>query len=72
MVDGLYLYGTITPYGRSFQSVPVHRTTNGAVLQPQLCRNTTGLGFSDFARHYSRNHSCFLFLRLLRCFSSAG
>ena len=31
---------------------------------------TRGLGFSDFARHYSRNHFCFLFLRVLRCFSS--
>ena len=31
-----------------------------------------GLGCSAFARHYSRNHSCFLLLRLLRCFSSAG
>ena len=31
-----------------------------------------GLASSVFARHYSRNHFCFLFLRLLRCFSSAG
>ena len=31
-----------------------------------------GLGFSDFARHYFRNHYCFLFLRVLRCFSSPG
>ena len=33
---------------------------------------TRGLGSSDFARHYSRNHCCFLFLRVLRCFSSPG
>ena len=33
---------------------------------------THGLGWSDFARHYSRNHCCFLFLRVLRCFSSPG
>ena len=32
----------------------------------------TGLASSAFARHYLRNHFCFLFLRLLRCFSSAG
>src|SRR6201995_1772980 len=25
---------------------------------------------SAFARHYSRNHTCFLFLRVLRCFTS--
>ena len=31
-----------------------------------------GLGFSRFARHYSGNHYYFLFLCLLRCFSSAG
>ena len=34
--------------------------------------STFGLGFSDFARHYFRNHCCFLFLRVLRCFSSPG
>ena len=42
------------------------------VLQPRLRRNADGLGSSAFARHYSRNHYCFLFLCLLRCFSSAG
>ena len=31
-----------------------------------------GLGSSAFARRYLRNHSYFLFLRLLRCFSSPG
>ena len=31
-----------------------------------------GLGSSRFARRYSGNHFCFLFLRLLRCFSSPG
>ena len=31
-----------------------------------------GLGSSDFARHYFRNRSYFLFLRVLRCFSSPG
>ena len=33
---------------------------------------TCGLGSSDFARHYFRNRSYFLFLRVLRCFSSPG
>ena len=33
---------------------------------------TSGLGFSDFARHYFRNRFYFLFLRVLRCFSSPG
>ena len=32
----------------------------------------SGLGSSRFARRYFGNHFCFLFLRLLRCFSSPG
>ena len=35
-------------------------------------RSRFGLGSSAFARRYSRNRCFFLFLRLLRCFSSAG
>ena len=31
-----------------------------------------GLGSCAFARHYLRNHCYFLFLRVLRCFSSPG
>ncbi len=31
-----------------------------------------GLGSSAFARHYLRNHVCFLLLGVLRCFSSPG
>ena len=31
-----------------------------------------GLGCFPFARHYLGNHYCFLFLRVLRCFSSPG
>ncbi len=43
-----------------------------AVLQPRHCRNNVGLGCSPFARHYLGNHYCFLFLQVLRCFSSPG
>jgi hypothetical protein len=32
--------------------------------------HTNGLGCSHFARRYSGNHCCFLFLGILRCFSS--
>ena len=35
-----------------------------------MVREPRGLGCSPFARHYSGNHCCFLFLPLLRCFSS--
>src|SRR5205814_1232552 len=31
-----------------------------------------GLGYSEFARHYYRNHGCFIFLRVLRWFTSPG
>ena len=39
---------------------------------PGQRRNAAGLGWCAFARHYLHNHCCFLFLRLLRCFSSPG
>ncbi len=47
-------------------------TVHVVVLQPQHCRNNIGLGCSRFAHHYSGNHYCFLFLQVLRCFSSLG
>ncbi len=37
-----------------------------------LAARHQGLGSSRFARHYSGNHYYFLFLSLLRCFSSGG
>ena len=37
---------------------------------PAARRHAAGLGCSPFARHYWGNHCCFLFLRVLRCFSS--
>ena len=37
-----------------------------------LAARRQGLGSSRFARHYSGNHYYFLFLSLLRCFSSGG
>ena len=46
-----------------------HDTTT--VLLPQKAR-PSGLGCSAFARRYIRNHGCFLFLQVLRCFSSLG
>ena len=52
------------------------RLTTGLVtlllpaLQPPLHRNATGLGCSDFARHYFRNRGFFIFLEVLRWFTS--
>ena len=45
-------------------------SSHNVVLQPHLCRNKNGLGYSPFARHYQGNHYYFLFLQVLRCFSS--
>ena len=42
-----------------------------SAVRTPLCTHN-GLGSFDFARRYFRNHGCFLFLRLLRCFSSPG
>ena len=42
-----------------------------SAVRTPVCTHT-GLGSSAFARRYLRNHSYFLFLRLLRCFSSPG
>ena len=43
---------------------------NIAALLPPRGLDRAGLGYSPFARHYWGNHCCFLFLRVLRCFSS--
>ena len=53
-------------------SSPHDNSCNAVVLQPPRGRNLAGLGSSPFARHYWGNHFCFLFLEVLRCFSSLG
>ena len=50
--------------------VLLHSVSFPAVLTPPCIHG--GLGSFRFARRYSGNHCCFLFLRLLRCFSSPG
>ena len=52
----IFVYGTITLYRHTFQNVP-------------LTHNKLK-GWSGFARRYFRNLGWFLFLRVLRCFSS--
>jgi hypothetical protein len=79
-----FAYGTVTRYGQTFQTVPLPRhfvtscrisSSGQAIPQPPLrnacwLSHVTGLASSAFAHHYSRNHCCFLFLRVLRCFTS--
>ena len=69
----VFVYASVTLYGSTFQRI---RLTTRLVtlllrtLQPPFHRNATGLGYSDFARHYSRNRGFFLFLQVLRWFTS--
>ncbi len=66
-----------TRLSRSMEPLPRGlRLTTGLVtlllpaLQPPLDRNPLGLGSCDFARHYFRNRGFFLFLQVLRWFTS--
>ena len=71
----IFAYAPVTLYGVPFQRL---RLTTRLVtlllrtLQPPTHRNATGLGYSDFARHYFRNRDFFLFLQVLRWFTSLG
>src|SRR5690606_10849694 len=53
------------PSGRRITQLPQPLACN-----PCRVSHRPGLATSAFARHYSRNHYCFLFLRVLRCFTS--
>ena len=44
--------------------------SDSPALQPRTPRKVPGLGSAPFARRYLGYHCCFLFLRVLRCFSS--
>jgi hypothetical protein len=79
-----FAYGTVTLYRATFQMLPLPRRfvtprqpgrTGKAVPQPpprnaRRLSHAQGLASSAFAHHYSRNRFCFLFLRVLRCFTS--
>ena len=66
----LYAYGALTLFGVPFQAPSALKVSVFAVLTPPCSHG--GLGSSHFARRYSGNRCFFLFLRLLRCFSSPG
>ena len=66
-----YTYRPITFCGAAFQAASISDIyTYAGPTTPQPVDR--GLGSSPFARHYLGNHYCFLFLRVLRCFSSPG
>ena len=64
-----FIYRTFTVYGMIFQTFLLYLLDR--LCSPNPNSSTTfGLGSSYFARHYSRNRVFFLFLWVLRCFSS--
>ena len=66
-----FVYRTLTFFGWTSHSIPLN--LYNAVFCPNPESITTlGLASSAFARHYLRNLGWFLFLALLRCFSSGG
>ena len=67
----------VSPTGLSPSSVDLPMSFGYILTIPQrgpypVDIATYGFAFSTFARHYSRNLGWFLFLRVLRCFSSPG
>ena len=64
-----FAYVALTLFGPLSQTVLLEYSfTLSTVHTPSS--EDSGLGYFHFARHYSGNHFCFLFLRVLRCFSS--
>ena len=86
--DCIFTYAAVTLCGRPFQTVQLilscplfHQLSlpsqEGPVddcgpATPGSPCESPGLGSSAFARHYSRNHGCFLLLGVLRWFTSPG
>ena len=73
-MPALYAYGGVTLFATSFQTISA--SSAEALVKtltphlPVLIAQGFSLAYSPFARCYSGNHSCFLFLPVLRCFSS--
>ena len=71
----VFAYRALTVCGRPFQVVRltgwfVTRRPRGLTGPTTPACKHTGLGCSAFARRYLRNHYCFLFLQVLRWFTS--
>ena len=73
-----FVYRAFTFCGNSFQSLRLSphlvtlRGSPTSAPQPRTGFHQSGLGCSPFARRYSGNRVFFLFLEVLRCFSSPG
>ena len=73
-----FAYRAFTFYGLTFQTVRLAcwfltlRLYAERIPRPLRTQACSGLGSSPFARRYSGNRVFFLFLEVLRCFSSLG
>ena len=65
-----FIYETFTLFGLTSQTVLLSYCSLLAVQTPECTHS--GLGSFHFARRYFGNRCFFLFLALLRCFSSGG
>ena len=67
----VFAYRIVTFYDETFQTLLLHlKVPYLGPTTPRLHCYSGGLGSSPFARHYWGNHCYFLFLEVLRCFSS--
>src|SRR3984885_5155991 len=68
-----FVYAPVPLCGASFHWLRLKTGLVPLLPQPQHppnYRNSRGLGFSEFARHYYRNRGFFIFLEVLRWFTS--
>ena len=67
----VFAYRIVTFSDETFQTLLLHlKVPYYGPTTPRLHCYSGGLGSSPFARHYWGNHCYFLFLEVLRCFSS--
>ena len=67
----LFVYAALTLYGCTSHYILLNNLITSVVLNPKYIA-ISGLASFPFARRYSGNRCFFLFLLLLRCFSSEG
>ena len=75
-VQFVFAYVAITLYGLFFRRGSANDWIGNSTVvdptTPATPEGGTGLGSCDFARHYFRNRGFFLFLQVLRWFTSLG
>ena len=68
----VFVYGAFTLFRLPFQVSSTNALLDFIVTPNPQSISTSCLGSSYFARHYFRNRVYFLFLWVIRCFSSPG